>query len=442
MRDLTEVIPCLDAHGTAPAVVDEEGRVHTWGEIADRVRRRARDLMVGDVVLLHEGDAFSRVVDLLACEHAEALAVVVLPRVPAPVASAHARRIERAVAARAASHDDVRGLSVAVLTSGSTRAPRAAVLDGDALLSSARSANAHIAFHEGHRWLLSLSLAHVGGLGVLARARLDGGALAIHPAGRDLAVALSAARATHVSLVAAQLVDLVDASRRAKQLDACENLEVALVGGGPVPDALIARSAHLPVVQTWGMTETCAQVATGVVGQASTCGPPLAGRTVRVGESGELLVKGGAFARFIVDDESMAPLPFDEAGFFHTRDRGALTAEGHVVVHGRLDTVFISGGENVQPELIEGVLGLHPAVRRALVVPVPHPRFGERPFAFVDVGSQTLDEGALRVHLSERLARHELPDHFAPWPPGEADGKPSRPHFAARARALVDERSG
>jgi len=441
MRDLVEVIPCLESHRGAPAVVDEAGESVTWDALAARVDRRARALTQGETVLLHEGDAFERVVDVLACERAGALAVVVLPRVPRAVAIEHARRVERAVAERARTHDDVTGLSIAVMTSGSTRAPRAVLIDGDALLTSARSASAHIAFERGHRWLLSLSLAHVGGLGVLARARLGGGALALPPQGTGLADALRATRATHVSLVAAQLQDLVEKGPRNHRFEDTKNIKAALIGGGPVGESLLARATQLPLAQTWGMSETCAQVATSALGAPSTCGAPLPGRSVRVGADGELLVKGGAFARLVVEEETAKPLAFDEDGFFHTRDRGEVQSDGHVVVLGRLDTVFISGGENVQPELIERALASHPTVARSLVVPVPHARYGQRPFAFVDVAGEKLNERSLRAHLAERLARHEIPDAFALWPSTLREGKPSRPQFAERARALIEERA-
>src|SRR5690606_38617404 len=104
-------------------------------------------------------------------------------------------------------------------------------------------------------------------------------------------------------------------------------------------------------------------------------------------------------------------------------------------VVGRKDHLFISGGENVQPEEVEAALGRIEGVRRAVVVPVADAEFGQRPVAFVEAEAWTPE--AWREALAESLARFKIPAAFHPWPP-DADGgmKVSRTALRARAEAL------
>ena len=100
--------------------------------------------------------------------------------------------------------------------------------------------------------------------------------------------------------------------------------------------------------------------------------------------------------------------PFDEDGWYHTRDRGQLNEDGSLTVLGRLDNMFISGGENVYPAEIESVLSAHPSVMEAAVVGVPHETWGEIGRAFVVV-ADGYNEKDLRFFLAERLAKYKLP---------------------------------
>jgi O-succinylbenzoic acid--CoA ligase len=453
MRDVAALFPALALAPSAPALVDADGTVLNWDVLTRVVVARAREIENNEpharTHLLHASTSRALVVDIWASQLASQVPVFVHPRVPEARSRALFDDVTRALAGAARdqpspSQTPLAGASLSprvdepanaavVFTSGSTRAPRGVLLSLAAMRESARAANAHIAFSPGERWLLGLPLVHVGGLGILERARVGGGAVVIPPVGHTLTQAVLVRAITHLSLVSAQLLDAVE-----QQMHTSATLKAVLVGGGPVSPALLARARALPLAQTWGMTETCAQVATSAPFAPETCGLPLAGREVRVSPDGELLVRGGALASGLIDDDGLRALPLDDDGFLHTRDRGALTAEGHVVVHGRIDTVFISGGENIQPELVEQALLEHPHVRRALVVPVAHARFGARPVAFVEAQSgSVVDERVLTGHLEQRLARHEVPDAFLPWPVDDAGGKPSRPHFAARAALLL-----
>lgn len=130
-------------------------------------------------------------------------------------------------------------------------------------------------------------------------------------------------------------------------------------------------------------------------------GRPLPGCEVRVVE-GEIEGRGETlFCGYLSGDE-IDPALNDE-GWFATRDKGHFTSQGALVVEGRLDNGFISGGENIQPEVIEQRLVDHPSVAQALVVPVPHPEWGERPVAFIDWYGEIVTEPVLSAWVREAL---------------------------------------
>jgi O-succinylbenzoic acid--CoA ligase len=139
-------------------------------------------------------------------------------------------------------------------------------------------------------------------------------------------------------------------------------------------------------------------------------------RECRIGDDGEILVRGDALFLGYLEDGGLVPAT-DADGWFHTRDLGSWD-DGVFQVLGRRDHQFISGGENVQPESIEDVLHRHPAIARAIVVPRPDAEFGQRPVAFLDATGE-IEQDALRTWLRQYLNPWELPVAFHPLPRSE-----------------------
>jgi O-succinylbenzoic acid--CoA ligase len=318
---------------------------------------------------------------------------------------------------------------VVLATSGSTGEPRLIDLSLEAMESSARAGASVIPFGAGDAWHASLAPSHVGGVMILMRARTLGGAVrfgAQPRAWRDLE------GSTHVSLVAAQLARLLE-----DRAPVPPSLKAVMLGGGPsaqaLRDAAIARG--VPLYATYGLTETCSQVATGALAAgdpATLAGAPLPGAAITVdAASGEIRVDGPMLARgeFVARDDGGALVPLAQP--LATRDAGFLDAQGRLHAVGRLDAMFISGGKNIHPEAIERALCELPLVRAACVVGVPDAKWGMRPVAFVDLVSRP--PRALAALLGETLERHLVPDAIYAMPADEAARmKPSRAALAAR----------
>jgi O-succinylbenzoic acid--CoA ligase len=327
-----------------------------------------------------------------------------------------------------------------LFTSGSTGRPKAVVHDVQAHLDNARGALSVMPFAPGDRWLLSLPLGHVGGLAVLMRALVGGGAVVLPPSSsRSLCESIVRTKPTHLSVVAAQLQQIVVDAAAVAVLQQATDI---LVGGGPTAPALLQRAVELglPVRQTWGMTEMGSQVCTSARSLVTTCGSALPGRFVRLADDGEIFVGGaGRFAGFV--DHGTFTTPFEHDGAYATGDLGAFVDDGAggvgLVLTGRKGNRFISGGENIQPEAIEAALGDSDA--QVVVVPVPDERFGQRAFCFfgADVDDEAL-VATLQARADERLPRFMHPVRYARLP--DSGGlKPRRGVLKDLAAALMKE---
>jgi o-succinylbenzoate---CoA ligase len=321
-----------------------------------------------------------------------------------------------------------------VFTSGSTGVPKAALHTFGNHYYSAKGSNANIALAPGDRWLHSLPLYHVGGLSILFRCLLAGAAVVLPEPGVPLGEAITGA--THVSLVSTQLLRLL----RGEDFDP-GRLKAILLGGGPIPASLVDEAAGrgLPIHTSYGLTEMASQVTTTPPGasreELHTSGRPLPHREISISDDGEVLVRGETLFAGYVDGDAI-DRPLDTDGWFPTGDLGELDAGGYLRVRGRKDNLFISGGENVQPEEIEEALCRLEGVEEAVVVPVPDAEFGLRPVAFVRTAGEKPRD--LARELEPVLPRFKIPVAFHRWPEEAEPGgmKVDRASFCERARRL------
>ncbi|MEA3297634.1 MAG: o-succinylbenzoate--CoA ligase, partial [candidate division Zixibacteria bacterium] len=289
-----------------------------------------------------------------------------------------------------------------VLTSGTSAKPKAALHTFGNHYYNALGSNANITIASGDCWLLSLPLYHVGGLGVLFRTMLAGGAIVVPEIEKSVNIAIERHEITHLSLVPTQLRSMLDEPLCRK---AQERLKAVLVGGSSIPSSLISRGYEkgLPLFMTYGLTEMTSQVTTtppnSPVESLYTSGRTLKYREVSLDGHGEILVSGKTLFKGYIESDSVV-LPLDTEGWFHTGDMGDFDKTGNLTVQGRRDNMFISGGENIHPEEIEQALCLLSDISEAVVVPCDDDQFGFRPVAFIN----TLD----RQKIKNRDIVHHL----------------------------------
>ncbi|MCK9487052.1 MAG: o-succinylbenzoate--CoA ligase [Dehalococcoidia bacterium] len=325
-----------------------------------------------------------------------------------------------------------------IYTSGTTGRPKGAVLTHGNFYWSAVASAANLGLAEGDRWLACMPLFHVGGLSILLRSAIYGTTAVIHERFDETRVnhALRHQGVTLLSVVATMLTRMFEADPEPYP----QTVRSVLLGGGPAPRPLLeaARDRGLPVLQTYGLTETASQVATlspeDALRKLGSAGLPLLSSTVRievdgraagVGEVGEILVAGPTVcAGYLGRPDATAQAIRD--GWLHTGDLGTLDGEGYLYIADRRDDLIVSGGENVYPAEVESALLAAPGVSECAVVGLPDDRWGAVVVAVV-VGEAT--EATLEAHARAALAGYKVPRRFESWPgplPRTASGKLQR----------------
>jgi O-succinylbenzoic acid--CoA ligase len=302
-------------------------------------------------------------------------------------------------------------LPVAVLhTSGTTSAPKPVELSYGNFHASALGSAVALGLDTAERWLCPMPLTHVGGLSIPIRSAIYATTAVLHER-FDTEAALAelmdpTRRITLVSLVPTMLARLLDAG-----LERPPTLRWALLGGGPIPPALLGRAADagVPVAPTYGMTEACSQIA--------TFGWPLPGVELGLqGDEREIIVRGPIVSAGAVDGE----------GWLHTGDVGRFDDRGRLQIAGRKADTIVSGGENVAPAEVEDVLLEHPDVADAGVFARSDPEWGEAVVARVVLRTgASVSRDELRTFCAERVARFKVPKaiEFAAELPRTPSGK-------------------
>jgi O-succinylbenzoic acid--CoA ligase len=338
----------------------------------------------GERVALESVDRFDFSLSLHACLAAGATAVPIDMRL-----SEGEREVRRAQVRTGTSPEAV---ATVMHTSGTTSAPKPVELTYGNWQANALGSAVALGLDPAERWLCPMPLTHVGGLSILIRSVIYATTAVLHERFDAQAVVSdlmeSARRITMVSLVPTMLVRLLDAG-----LENPPTLRWALLGGAPIPPALLERAerAGVPVAPTYGMTEGCSQL--------FTFGFPLPGveHTLSSRER-EIWVRG----------PMIAPGSVDEQGWLQTGDLGRIDDRGRLEIIGRKSNTIVTGGENVAPEEVEAILEDHPGVVEAAVIGRPDPEWGEALVALV-VPRDGADPEALRTHCRDRLAAFKVP---------------------------------
>lgn len=373
------------------------------------------------------------------------------PRWPVPTheASLKAARDRN----RTAPHDAEAPL-VFIPTSGSTGEPRLVELSRRAVMASAKASAENLGWEPDDRWLLCLPLAHTGGLSVVLRCLLARKPVVLFDTGAEGALARitelarAVERASLVSLVPSLLDALLDSGFRGHS-----GLRAVLLGGAACSPAL-ARRAHaagIPLLTSYGLTETASQVVTRryaerlePLAEHAGCvssGHAVPGVEVAL-EGGLIAVRTPALFSRYVDSSLRRGAGTDEParrtdGWLVTSDRGAFGSSGELYVLGRADDLIVTAGEKVDPLEVENALLELPEVRGACVFGTISERFGHVITAVLVTDATALtDPETLGRLLTHRLARHKWPrrvlrvDSLPLTPSGKLDRRQCQARWA------------
>ncbi len=344
---------------------------------------------------------------------------------------------------RAAVHSDVHApaqrsaddLAAILYTSGTTGRSKGAMLSHGNLSSNARVLKEYWGWRSqeqgGDVLIHALPIFHVHGLFVASHGALLNGSRMIWFSKFDpLAVIARLPDATVFMGVPTLYVRLL--GEKALDRHACRRMRLFISGSAPLLietfNEFRERTGHT-ILERYGMSETVMLTSNPYrpgdgelrgERRGGTVGFVLPGVGVRVvddagqpcpaGETGHLQVRGpNVFAGYWRMPEKTRE-EFTSDGWFKTGDVGRIAADGYVTIVGRSKDLIISGGYNVYPAEIEGVLNEMPGVAESAVVGVPHPDFGEAVIAVVVArpGAQP-DAGAIIGSLKSQIANFKVP---------------------------------
>lgn len=307
-------------------------------------------------------------------------------------------------------------------TSGTTGHPKGVLQTYGNHWWSAVGSALNLGLNENDCWLCTVPMFHISGYSILMRSIIYGMKMVIHESFNELN-AIEAIRTEKVTIMSVVSTMLIRIEKELIEDSLPAEFRCMLLGGGPASKTLLKKcqSKNIPVYQTYGMTETSSQIVTlspeYSFSKLGSAGKPLfpsqlkiinsKGERAKVQEAGEIIVKGPNVTRgYLHREEETAKKLVD--GWLYTGDIGYLDEEGFLYVLDRRSDLIISGGENIYPAEIEGVLMSHPSILDAGVIGKKDEKWGEVPVAFVSLKNKMEEEEVIQF-CEQKLAKYKVP---------------------------------
>jgi fatty-acyl-CoA synthase len=344
-------------------------------------------------------------------------------------------------------------------TSGTTGAPKGATLTQHNIVNNAMAVAQCMRLGPADRLCIPVPLYHCFGMVLAVLACTTSGSAMVFPGEgfepRETLAAVEAERCTALHGVPTMFIAELDHPDFA-QFD-LRTLRTGIMAGAPCPIEVMRRvqaDMHMrEVTIAYGMTETSPvsfQSATDdpLDKRVATVGRVLPhlevkitdehGRTVPVGQTGELCTRGYSVMQGYWDEPERTEEAIQD-GWMHTGDLATLDEDGYCTIVGRLKDMVIRGGENIYPREVEEYLFRHPQVAAVQVFGVPDERYGEELCAWiVTKPGQVCSDDEIRAFCREHIAHYKVPRYirFVDELPMTVTGKPQK--FVMR-EAMVRE---
>ncbi len=349
-------------------------------------------------------------------------------------------------------YDIGEGIAVQLFTSGTTAAPKAAILRHSNLLGYILGSVEFASADEEDAALVVVPPYHIAGISALMSSIYAQRRIVMLPnftpeGWLDL---VSAEKISNAFVVPTMMTRIVAAMEKGHKADT-STLRAVAYGGGKMPLEVIQKAMslfpHTGFTNAYGLTETSSTIALlgpddhraalasedpKVRARLTSLGQPLPtveievrdedGRVLGPGEHGEIYVRGEQ-----VSGEYKEKSALTADGWFPTRDAGYMDEDGYIFLSGRADDVIVRGGENMSPGEIEDVLLTHPAIADACACAVPSVEWGESVGVALVLHDGHLEpaEDEIKELIRARLRSSRVPDkvHFVKELPYNEMGK-------------------
>ncbi|WP_106496832.1 o-succinylbenzoate--CoA ligase [Lentibacillus sp. Marseille-P4043] len=328
-----------------------------------------------------------------------------------------------------------------IYTSGTTGFPKGVIHTYGNHWWSAIGSALNLGLSANDKWLATLPIFHIGGLSIFIKSVIYGMPVYILEKFDEIIVhdAILQRGVTIVSVVTVMLQRLVNLIGEEHYP---ETFRCMLLGGGPAPRPLLekAKASHIPVFQSYGMTETSSQIVTlspkDALDKIGSSGKPLVPAQLRIAKTeespvGEIFVKGPMVTNGYFN-KTEATLKSIHDGWLATGDLGYVDEEGFLYVVDRRKDLIISGGENIYPTEVESVLSGMTQISEVGVVGSDDDTWGQVPVAFIVAQDEKVTKEEIITYAKKRLAKYKLPKqiHFVDHLPRNASNKLVRTELA------------
>ncbi|MBC2164924.1 o-succinylbenzoate--CoA ligase [Listeria booriae] len=331
------------------------------------------------------------------------------------VAFAEVMMAESSGVTQTISHFPMETVASIMYTSGTTGKPKGVMQTFGNHWWSATGSMLNLGLQEGDSWLCAVPIFHISGLSILMRSVIYGIPVYLeeHFDAKRVDQFLCSGEVTIISVVTTMVQRLLDTYTKTYH----PKFRCMLLGGGPASKTILEScfAKSIPLIQSFGMTETASQIVTlppeDALQKIGASGKPLFPAEVKISNQDEILLKGPNITAGYLHNEAATQAAFDTNGWFRTGDIGYLDQDGFLFVQERRSDLIISGGENIYPTEIEHVLLEYPTVLEVAVVAKQDDKWGEVPVAFLVTSEETSEE-QLHQFCEERLAKYKIPHQF------------------------------
>ncbi|MGY0693215.1 o-succinylbenzoate--CoA ligase [Virgibacillus sp. FSP13] len=321
-----------------------------------------------------------------------------------------------------------------IYTSGTTGFPKGVIHTYGNHWWSAIGSALNLGLSAKDKWLAAMPIFHVSGLSIFIKSVIYGMPVYFLEKFDEIIVhdAIKQRGVTIVSVVTVMLQRLVTLIGEDHYPD---TFRCMLLGGGPAPKPLLekAKARHIPVFQSYGMTETSSQIVTlspkDALDKVGSAGKPLFPAQLKIDQTeedtvGEIFVKGPMVTNGYFN-KTEATLKSIHDGWLATGDLGYVDKEGFLYVVDRRKDLIISGGENIYPTEVESVLSGMDQINEVGVVGGDDDTWGQVPVAFIVAQDEKVTEEEIINYAKTRLAKYKLPKqiHFVDHLPRNASNK-------------------
>ena len=315
-------------------------------------------------------------------------------------------------------------------TSGTTGKPKGVLQTFGNHFYSAVSSALNLGLSSADKWLCVAPIFHISGFSIIMRGLIYGMTVRLVEkfGAEEIERILANETVTIMSVVPFMLKKLIQQQNKTNT-HYNSAFRCMLLGGGTIDRETleICLQRSIPVVQCYGMTETCSQIvalrSADALLKLGSVGQPLFSTQLKLSKDGEILLKTPALTPGYLNLPDKLPSKMID-GWYRTGDIGHLDKEGYLYIDGRADEMLISGGENIFPQEVEQVYQRYPQINEVAVVGQTDPVWGQVPVAFV-VSDRRLSTTKLMNYGYEHLARYKVPQHyiFVSELPKNASGK-------------------